>query len=259
MKQKPAAKSIIPESWAVPESMHHGIGKKAGRQKMIEEDGHILLILHQLPVLGDDGRRKRSLFWRNPEGEWKSKRHGDGIAALQEHVGIFSKAVEKVDAKLDVSTDAGDYLEVLRAATPLHRSCRNMLNVLEQLRDVLPADADVMSLRDWALGLERSTEFIASDARHGMDFCMAESAERQARASKEAGDEARLLNRLVAFFFPVATLAAIGGMNPPNEVFGSTQIWMILGIGMIAGLVLHFSNVFSKWLGRRKREEQQEE
>ncbi|MBK1829886.1 hypothetical protein JIN77_04060 [Verrucomicrobiaceae bacterium R5-34] len=259
MKPTPREKSIIPQSWDVPEAMLHGIGKKAGRQKMIREDDHILLILHQLPELGDDGRRKRSLFWRNPAGQWKSKRHGDGIESLQKHVQIFAKAVEKVDAKLDVSNDAGDYLEVLRVATPLHRSCRNKLAVLEELRDVLPEDAEVMSLRDWALGLERSTEFICADARHGMDFCMAESAERQARASRDAGDEARLLNRLVAFFFPVATLAAIGGMNPPGEVFGSQQIWMILAIGLVAGLVLHYSNVLTTFLNRKKRREREED
>lgn len=231
----------------------------AGRQKMLHIDHHILLILHQLPELGDDGKRKRAFFWRNPEGEWKSSLFGEGIAALEQHVELYAKAVEKLDHHLDHSDDAGDYLKVLRVATPLYRASRNMVLVLEELRDVLPDDMEIMHLRDQSLGLERSTEFIASDARHGMDFCMAESAERQARASREAGDEAKLLNRLVAFFFPVATLAAIGGMNPPDEVFGSRQIWMILGIGMVAGFVLHFSNVLAKWLGKRKRQAQEEE
>jgi len=257
-KKKSSAPNTIPKAWAIPEAFHKGVGKVAGRQKMLHQDDHILLVLHQLPKLGDDGKRKRSYFWRNPEGEWKSSLYGSGIVALEEHVQHFTKAVETLDHQLDTSDDAGDYLKVLRVATPLHRALRNMVLVLEELRDVLPDDLDVMHLRDQALGLERSTEFIASDARHGMDFSMAESAERQARASREAGDEARLLNRLVALFFPMATLAAIGGMNPPHEVFGSTQIWMILGIGLLAGLVLHFSNELSKFLSRKKRQKESE-
>lgn len=256
MKKKRTVKKAIPASWNIPEAFFKDVGKIAGRQKMLHSDGHILLVLHQLPVLGDDGKRERSFFWRNPGGEWRSSLHGDGIAALEKHVAVFAKAVEKLDMHLDTSDGAGDYLKVLRMATPLCRSSQNLVLVLEKLRDALPDDGEVMHLRDQSLWLERSTEFIASDARHGMDFCIAESAERQARASFEASEEARLLNRLVAFFFPVATLAAIGGMNPPDEVFGSKQIWMILGIGMVAGLVLHFSNVFAKWLGRRKRGEE---
>jgi len=102
----------------------------------------------------------------------------------------------------------------------------------------MPEDHTIMGIRDRGISLERTLELIASDARHGMNFCMAESAAHQAQASRESSKETQLLNRMVAFFFPLATFAAIMGMNPPHEVLGSGSIWTILILGIFAGWLL---------------------
>ena len=50
--------------------------------------------------------------------------------------------------------------------------------------------------------------------------------------------EARKLNRLVATFFPLATLVAVFGMSPPAEVIKAPGFWLVLVAGIVAGLVV---------------------
>ena len=96
-------------------------------------------------------------------------------------------------------------------------------------------------MRDQAVAIDRAIELVAADAKSGMDFTLAESAEQQARFAFEAGIEARRLNRLVAFFFPVATLVAIFGVNNPEEILKLRGFWVVLGLGVIAGIIVLFT------------------
>jgi hypothetical protein len=48
-------------------------------------------------------------------------------------------------------------------------------------------------------------ELIAADAKAGMEFTMAEATNQHALSAQAASHEARRLNRLVAFFFPLAS------------------------------------------------------
>jgi hypothetical protein len=243
-------KSPIPKSWDIPLPFKQRVGSEVGRQRILQHDDHILLVLHQVPKLDDDGKREPALFWKDPDNQWKSLTHGGGIRALQTHLSHYEEVMEKLDDRLDHAKYAADYFSVLREVKPLLRASRNMVTVLESLRSAMPDDYTIMSIRDQGIGIERSVEFIDSDARHGMDFCMAESAAEQARATHAAGAETRQLNRMVAFFFPLATLAAILGMNPPSEVLGSAHIWLIILLGCVTGWwMLNNKSLFRKQPG----------
>jgi Mg2+ and Co2+ transporter CorA len=94
-------------------------------------------------------------------------------------------------------------------------------------------------LRDQAADLDRAIELVAADAKAGMDFTLAESANQQAISAEEANVEARRLNRLAAFFLPMATLVAIFGMNPPDTLFSDGGFWSVLAAGVILGFLVY--------------------
>ena len=49
--------NFVPKSWELPESIRKRLGDDAGRQRLMDEEGHLLMILHQPPEPeeSDDG------------------------------------------------------------------------------------------------------------------------------------------------------------------------------------------------------------
>ena len=74
--------TLLPKLWIVPEAISSRLGREPGPQRAMLEEGHLLIILHQLP-LPDEHQRKAALFWRNPEGEWKTNFTEAGATALE--------------------------------------------------------------------------------------------------------------------------------------------------------------------------------
>jgi hypothetical protein len=83
----------IPHDWHVPGTFLKRLGDSVGRQRAMQAEGHLLLILHEPPVPGV-AERKGRLFWRDPKGSWRSKPLGDGPQALKRHVNEFGDRVE---------------------------------------------------------------------------------------------------------------------------------------------------------------------
>jgi hypothetical protein len=229
---------FVPKTWALPDSIRRRLGDEAGRQRLMDEDGHVLLILHAPPRPDDDEVRNPVIFWRNPQGEWKSSPAGGGLAALQGLLAAYRTLIGELDEKVDTARTPRDYFEVMRAVNPLQRSSRNLLAVMEALRKARPEERSLILLRDQAVNLDRGVELAANDARSGMEFSVAESGDQLARGAHAASEEARRLNRLVAFFFPVATLAAVFGMNQPEDVLTMPAFWAVIGAGVVLGWVV---------------------
>ena len=114
-------KTLIPKSWDMPDNFKRRIGAEVGRQRLIQEDQHILLVLHKVPQLDDDGKREASLFWRNEDGEWKSLCEGGGLDALKRHLEHYRETAHILDEHLDAATEAADYFKILRQVKPLLR------------------------------------------------------------------------------------------------------------------------------------------
>ena len=230
--------SFIPKSWDLPQSILKRLGDSAGRQRAMDEDGHLLLILHQAPEPEDAEVRKPVLFWCPPSGEWKSSPDSGGLAALDAHLELYRKNILAQDAAVEAATTPRQYFEVMKHVNPLLRSTRNLMGVMQEARELRPDDRRLLNLRDRAVELERAIELVANDAKSGMDFALAENTEEQSRFAHEANVEARRLNRLVSFFFPLATLVAVFGMSPPVEVIKMPGFWLVIIAGILAGLFI---------------------
>ena len=61
----------IPADWNIPDKLRDRLGPSAGRQRLLVEDGHLLIVLHAATGADEIGRRGR-FFWRNPDGDWRA-------------------------------------------------------------------------------------------------------------------------------------------------------------------------------------------
>ncbi|MEO5712098.1 MAG: hypothetical protein ABIT37_01300 [Luteolibacter sp.] len=231
--------SYIPKLWDLPDSIRIRLGETVGKQRLIEEEGHLLLLLHQLPRVEDDEIRKAMVVWRNPAGEWKSSPEKGGLKGLEIHLESYRAVIHELDEGVESAKTPRQYFVVMGRMHPLQRATRNMFLAIQALREALPDDTRIINMRDQAADLERAIELVAADAKAGMDFTLAESANQQALSAEVANKEARRLNRLVAFFFPLATLVAVFGMNPPETMWNSPGFWTVLGAGVVLGVIVN--------------------
>ena len=231
--------TYIPSSWNLPDAIRLRLGKTVGKQRLIGEDDHHLLLLHAPPRAEDDEVRSAVVVWRDPAGEWKSFPVDGGLAGLEKHLTLYRTAIHQLDDEVESAKTARQYFEVMRHMHPLQRATRSMLEVIQATRQALPDDTRIITLRDQASDLERAIELVAADAKAGMDFTLAESANQQAISSEAANQEARRLNRLAAFFFPLATLVTVFGMNPPEQIYQNQGFWVVLAAGLVLGFIVH--------------------
>ena len=130
---------------------------------------------------------------------------------------------------------------MIRGIAPLLRASRNLHRVLQTARDEIPEDTQIINFRDRAYKIERTAELLYGDAKNALDFAVAQQAEKQADASHRMAVASHRLNVLAAFFFPMATISAVFGMNllhgmedyPPPATF-----LVVLGLGLLSGFVL---------------------
>jgi hypothetical protein len=242
---------FIPHDWQVPDTFAKRLGDSAGRQRAMSAEGHLLLVLHEPPKVGATVRIAR-LFWRDPHGNWRSKAFGDGPHALRRHVTEFAERVDELEKQWQAAGSAQDYFLLLRTVGPLHRTARHLHGVLQEARELVPNDRDLINLRDQVGEIERALELLHGDAKNGLDFTVAHQAEQQAQRGYEMAVAAHRLNVLAATFFPLATLstilAAVFGMMLAHKEHGKNHgledwstpelFWILMGVGLFCGLIL---------------------
>jgi Mg2+ and Co2+ transporter CorA len=241
--------SILPAAWQVPAAFRNRLGKSAGRQRPMFAEGHLLLVLHA-PPKPEQAERKGRFFWRNPLGEWTSRDLGAGIHALALHIDEYEDSVGRLDRMEAQATTVDEYFQVLEQLAPIHRSARNLYDVLQEARQLCPSDSELLNMRDRAYAIERSAELLIHETKTSLDFRMAKRAEEQARASHYMVVAAHRLNMLAAFFFPIATLTAVFGVNLRHgyEERYVPQLFLVtIGAGLLMGLLL------TLFIGRRPR------
>ena len=226
-------KASISPKWNVPEIFRQRLGDVAGRQRAMVSDGHLLLILHELPT-EDSAERNLRLFWRAPDGSWQSDCLGSGITALQTHLTEYSMAVDQLDKLEGQASGSEDYFRIRHAISPLRRASHNLHLALQEGREAVPDDRELISCRNQAGSIERAADLVYEDADHGLQFAIARQAEHQAVAT-------RRLNILAALFLPMATIAAVFGMNLSHEFEHALAPWPFLFVllsGMAMGLLV---------------------
>jgi Mg2+ and Co2+ transporter CorA len=203
-------------------------------------DGHLLLVLHRPPRPDDDQRTGR-FFWRAPDGQWMSSDLGKGPQAMLKHLGEYIELIEKYDRQEEQADEAEDYFRVLRDLLPLLRAARNLHQVLQEGRRSCPEDRDLINFRDRSYEIERTAELLYNGTQHGLDYAVARRSEEQARSSHAMAVSAHRLNLLAAFFFPLATLAAVFGMNLTHgleRISGPIPFVVLLLVGLALGFAL---------------------
>jgi hypothetical protein len=94
------SQSLLPEVWSVPQEFRDRLGEEVGRQRAMLADGHVLLVLHQVPDESDMDRSGR-FFWREPDGMWHADGEGTGIDKLSRHIKTYDDAVEDLETHRD--------------------------------------------------------------------------------------------------------------------------------------------------------------
>lgn len=234
-------KSVLPATWDLPAEFRQRVGEKPGRQRVMVADGHLLLILHRPPKHNESDRTGR-FIWRKPDGTWQASDLGSGPQVLSRHLTEFADVIERYDGQEDRATTVAEYYDVLEGMTPLHRAVRNLHAALQDAREKISTDRDLINARDRAYELERNADLLVTDIRNALEFATARKAEEQATASHQLAVSAHRLNMLAAFFFPIASLTAIFGTNlshpleqylPPPYAF-----FTIIGSGVLLGVIL---------------------
>jgi Mg2+ and Co2+ transporter CorA len=214
VRQSGAMTSPIPHNWEVPQSFRDRLGAKAGRQRAMIADEHLLLILHAVPSAEDPAVRAARLFWRKPDGTWRSDvRKVSTIDALQAHVHSYLHAAEALEERVEAAITATEYFRVVYETAPLLHSARNMTRALQAAREAVPADKELIGVRDSAQEVERALELIHGYAKDGLEFTGARNAEESAKNSEHVIRSGHQLNLLAAVFLPITALGSLLGMN----------------------------------------------
>ncbi len=231
---------IVPDTWPVPPELRAKVGARVGRQRVLTHQGHTLLVLHQLPK-PNDRTRQAAVFWRSPEGAWRCFPGRDSLSTLRDHVEALGATLEDLDDKLEHADKATDFLALIKVARPLQRYARNLHLVLQQLRDMLPDDADALAVRDRSYELERLAENVCDDTENGMQYTIAQHTEEQAALSERIAKESHRLNVLAAVALPVTAIGSVLGMNLENGLESLPEpisFWLIVAALVTFGLFL---------------------
>jgi len=223
---------FIPLNWEVPNSLRHRVAEVVGTQRALEADGHLILILHKLPV-ARSAKRELRIFWRNPEGTWAADDIGTGIDALQRHVTEFNTRVLELEDLEHNATSADDYFHIRRNIAPIHRAARNMATAISRAYETCPSDEGLLICRNLAASVERTSELLKDDVTYGLNYSMAKQAESQSLASHR-------LNLIAAIFFPILAFAGIFGMNLDHgfEHKATWVFWIFVALGITIGMVM---------------------
>jgi hypothetical protein len=230
---------IIPKLWTtIPEAIRNRVGREPGPQRAMQEEEHMLIILHQIPG-PDDAQRRPALFWRQPDGTWKSNPDAGGLLALQNHLAAFAAKLDELDKAEHAAQTATEYHKVLEAIAPVLRSSRGLHRALQQAREFVKADRDLINLRDQAASIERNAELLLQDAQFGLNFTVAKQAEAQALSAQRMANTSHRLNVLAALFLSLTALTGLFSMYVRGPLEDTpASFWLIAVIGVVVGLVM---------------------
>ena len=246
--------SLLPSAWKIPEPLRDRLGDQPGRQRVMETDGHLLLVLHA-PPQQDDRLRQGCYLWRKPDGEWLAAGELSGRGAIAQLIDQYEATINALSELEESASGSRDYFEVLNRLTPLARATRHLYATLQDARKKVPEDRRLILARDRAYVLSRRTELLEADAKNALDFAIARRAEETAEDSHQMARAAHRLNLLVAFFFPVATLTAIFGVNLGHglEQWDQSTAPLPLVVVLITGLLL--GTVLTAFVTNQQRRE----
>ncbi len=235
----PSPASPLPKSWEIPDAIRNRLGREAGPQRAMLEEGHLLVIAHRMP--GPDERERVPVFFlRSPQGAWRgSDSKAQGPTALQEFLTAYESRIHELEDAEDKAHTATEYHNLLEAAAPVLRASRGLHRAFQQAREMVKEDRDLINFRDKAAGIERSAELLMQDAQFGLNYTAARQSEAQAVSAAQMAASAHRLNILAALFLPLTALCSVFGMDIHSGLENRTgYFWIIVGAGIVLGLIV---------------------
>ncbi|MBL8742926.1 MAG: hypothetical protein JNK04_17575 [Myxococcales bacterium] len=192
-------------------------------------DGHLVLVTHIVPG-ADDIERKAAIFWRKPDGSWKAAGEAKGgLHALRGLVDAYRQRGIALEVELEKAKRAADYFAILMAVAPVLRAARHLHKTLQEARDAIKSDQDIIALRDLANDAERTCELVQQDAKHGLDYTTARRAEEQAETADHIAKSSHRLNLIAALFLPISALGSVFGVNLAHGLETKAAPWLFWG------------------------------
>lgn len=224
--------------WQLPASIEARLGDSSyGRQRTIFEEGHLLVILHDLPK-PDDITRTAKVFWRKPSGEMQCNGQDNGDRQLKALIESYEVKLKELEIRFDVAKNADDYFNLVEEVMPIQRAASNMANTLQTAREQVKADRFILEMRDRTSDLARNYDLLLGDSKMAMEYRIARNAEEQVAQAHAAVEAQHRLNILAAIFFPLMTVATIFGMNLHSGMEDTSPVvfWVVFVIGIFVGL-----------------------
>jgi hypothetical protein len=237
----PPPLSPAPRTWDLPDVLRNRLGADVGPQRTMIEQGHVLLVLHQLPS-GASKERKAALFWRTPAAEWRSTEgRGVGAGTLDAFLSTWAVRLQELEASEAAAHGSDDLRTLLEEVAPILRAARGLHRAIQQAREAVHDDRTLLEARDRAATIERTAELLLQDTQFGLDFVAAKQAERQAQLASQMAVSAHRLNVIAAMFLPITAIASLLAMEvhagiPDNPVSYASIVFggLVLGVGLSA-------------------------
>jgi hypothetical protein len=234
----------IPNNWKLPDAIVARLGKKAGKQRVIAEQSHTLVVLHKAPKKNEH-HRESVFLWLDDKAVWSSSERGNGLAILDDYLQQYAKAEAALDKKYEQAHCAADYFDLLENVSPLQRAAKNMTHTLQSAREHV--GSEMIDYRDRAEEILRNIDLLYVDCKNALEYSVAKKAEEQSLLNKKALVVSHRLNIIMALFLPITAVASLLGMNLTHGlesknplVFGS-----VVAISIVLGLVMKF------WVSRK--------
>lgn len=228
----------------VPASIKSRFGMHAGKQRTMFHDGHFVLVAHTVPS-HDQIERKAAIFWRNPSGVWRAAGEAKGgLPGLKSVVEAYRQRAIELEHEFEGAKRAADYFKLLQEAAPMLRAARHLHKTLQEAREILPLELDLISMRDVAADAERTAELVMSDAKAGLDFTVAQRAEDQAETQEHIARSSHRLNLIAALFLPVSAIGSVFGVNLMHGLETKASPWLFwtfVILSFIVGFIVRSS------------------
>jgi hypothetical protein len=244
----------LPPGWEIPTQIRRRFGNRSGRQRSIDSDGHVVLVVHQLPEKNSLAR-EGVYFWRKPGGEWENTERGQSLQPLVGILANYEAALDRYCEEIEQAVSIQPLFAIVRNLGPVNRAIRNLHETLAAARDGVNHDEDrapLQNLIDDSGDLARNAELMAEDVRHSIDLYQAQQIESQAEHSRELERAGHRLNSLAALFLPLTAVASLFGMNLKNglENAPTWTFWAVLAGSVVAGKIV--SETLSSVRGRNR-------
>ena len=147
-------------SWDLPPAIERRLGPKSyGRQRIIAEDDHVLIILHGV-LSRDQDFPEEHVFLRSPDGSLQGNGKPKGEKQLRQLLAQFDSTLDELEEQCQASSTASELFASLDLVTPIKRTTTHLYETLQAARQTID-DNLFIELRDEAYMVSRAYDLLA--------------------------------------------------------------------------------------------------